>query len=556
MNYLKLYCKLIRKFEERGLTRKEAKKQGLYVEGHHIFPQSIYGKSSKGNKRIVYLTAREHYLIHAILEKAFVQRYGVGHWKTAKMTKAHINMACDGGFGKEKKEFYCNSHLYEAARIRMSINNSGKNNCRVLKLRIHFEDGRVIDWDKGAEEFCKENPQYCSSSIGAVRRGERERHLDITKVEVLNPERIRKEPSKSAIPVRIYFADGRVEDSMDGISNFCRRNPTYKVSGVTEVKTKKKRIHKDIIKVEELDPNNITEPIPIIKELYNAAAIPVKIYFEDGKVIEHQGGKVGFCRDNPQYTPANLTRVQSGKTNQYKDIIKVELLDKKLQQKRATEYKKRAKSFNIRIYFADGRIVHYNKGFYNFCLENPEYDDGSMNRLLIGKIRFHKDMLKIEKYDPENPGNPQPSIKKHWNDCIPVRIHFANGTYIDWYEGLNEFTKQNPQYNRIVLHRIKKGTQKTHKDIVKVEEIDPNNLPEFVPIFMEDLINPDPRVKPIRIHFEDGKTVDWYESKSKFCKKHPQYNDEGIRRVQTGERKRHRDIIKVETINTPTTSQK
>ena len=65
MNYLKTYCNLIRKTEQRGYTKKKAKEQGLYVEGHHTFPKSIYGK----NTRIVYLTAREHYIAHALLER-------------------------------------------------------------------------------------------------------------------------------------------------------------------------------------------------------------------------------------------------------------------------------------------------------------------------------------------------------------------------------------------------------------------------------------------------------------------------------------------------------
>jgi hypothetical protein len=358
--------------------------------------------------------------------------------------------------------------------------------------------------------------------------------------------------------VRIYFADGRVEDAMNGISQFCRQNQQYSVSGVVEVKTKNgKRIHKDIIKVEELDPNNITEPIPIIKKLYSPYAYPIRIYFEDGRVVEHQGGKTGFCRDNPQYTSSNLSRLQSGKRGQYKDIVKVELVDVKLQKERENKFRGSRNPFKIRIYFADGRIIHYDKGYYNFCEENPQYQETCLKRLCDGKMRFHKDILKVEKYDPENPGNPEPIIKKHWTDCIPVRIYFANGTHVDWFDGLNKFTEKYPQYSRKILHNIKTGRQKTHKDIIKIEEIDPENPPEFVPIFREDLIKPDPRVKPIRIHFADGRTIDWYESKAKFCKKYPQYNDENMRRVQTGERKRHKDIIKVEvldyTINTPLT---
>lgn len=108
MNYLKAYCNLIRKAEKRGYTKKKAKELGVYVEGHHIFPVSVFGK----NKRIVYLTAREHYIAHALLEKIFIRRYGQNHRKTQKMTNAHIIM---GGRGK-----YNNSYLYETAKKRYS----------------------------------------------------------------------------------------------------------------------------------------------------------------------------------------------------------------------------------------------------------------------------------------------------------------------------------------------------------------------------------------------------------------------------------------------------
>jgi hypothetical protein len=113
MNYLRTYCNLIRKAEQRGYAKKKAKEQGLYVEGHHTFPVSIFGK----NKRIVYLTAREHYIAHALLERICIQRYGKEHWKTYKMTNAHIIM---GGRGK-----YKNSYIYEEARKRYSENRTG-----------------------------------------------------------------------------------------------------------------------------------------------------------------------------------------------------------------------------------------------------------------------------------------------------------------------------------------------------------------------------------------------------------------------------------------------
>jgi hypothetical protein len=124
MNYLRTYCNLIRKAEQRGYAKKKAKELGVYVEGHHTFPVSIFGK----NKRLVYLTAREHYVAHALLERICIQRYGKEHWKTYKMTNAHIIM---GGRGK-----YKNSYIYEEARKRYSENRTGVPMKEESKLKL------------------------------------------------------------------------------------------------------------------------------------------------------------------------------------------------------------------------------------------------------------------------------------------------------------------------------------------------------------------------------------------------------------------------------------
>lgn len=108
MNYLRTYCNLIRKAEKRGYTKKKAKEQGLYVEGHHTFPVSIFGK----NKRIVYLTAREHYIAHALLETICIQRYGKEHWKSKKMMYAFWRLN-----NETMRNTYFNSYLYEKSKL-------------------------------------------------------------------------------------------------------------------------------------------------------------------------------------------------------------------------------------------------------------------------------------------------------------------------------------------------------------------------------------------------------------------------------------------------------
>ncbi len=105
MNYLKVYCNLIRKAENR--TPPDG-----YTEKHHTFPKSIFGK----NNRVVILTSREHYIAHALLEKICIVRYGLNHWKTIKMSHAHHCMTLD----KNNTVRYHNSVLFEFSKKRLS----------------------------------------------------------------------------------------------------------------------------------------------------------------------------------------------------------------------------------------------------------------------------------------------------------------------------------------------------------------------------------------------------------------------------------------------------
>jgi len=137
MNYLKVYCNLIRKAENR--TPPEG-----YTEKHHTFPKSIYGN----NNRLVVLTAREHYIAHALLEKICIQRYGLKNWKTIKMNFAHISMK-----GNNRK--YLNSYLYENARKRRSESikgisiNKGNRHSKEAKQKMSEMRKGMKWWNNG-----------------------------------------------------------------------------------------------------------------------------------------------------------------------------------------------------------------------------------------------------------------------------------------------------------------------------------------------------------------------------------------------------------------------
>jgi len=97
----------MRKAEQRDWTKKSAP---CYVERHHVFVKAIFGE----NNRVVYLTAREHFVAHLLLWKACRKRYGVQHKKTAKTGKAISAMGMKSKFTPNRH--VANSHEFEMAR--------------------------------------------------------------------------------------------------------------------------------------------------------------------------------------------------------------------------------------------------------------------------------------------------------------------------------------------------------------------------------------------------------------------------------------------------------
>lgn len=81
MNYQKIYDALVQKRKENPLNKKIQ-----YCESHHIIPRSLGGTDELDN--IVNFTAREHYVAHKILVKAYLQKYGKESEHYKKMVAA------------------------------------------------------------------------------------------------------------------------------------------------------------------------------------------------------------------------------------------------------------------------------------------------------------------------------------------------------------------------------------------------------------------------------------------------------------------------------------
>lgn len=154
--YIKIYISLVRK----ALSR-DIKLLNIYTEKHHIFPISIFGK----NKKIVILTAREHFIAHRLLYKIYFYRYGYNHNFTLFMLKAITLMA-------SRKEIKNNSRIYEKCRKSASLAMSGNNNPSV-KYGFSEQHRRKLSQTRKGKSHSKRHRQNLKlASIKRKARGD------------------------------------------------------------------------------------------------------------------------------------------------------------------------------------------------------------------------------------------------------------------------------------------------------------------------------------------------------------------------------------------------
>jgi len=163
MNYLRVYCNLIRAAEDRYAP------EG-YVEEHHIFPISVYGE----NQRTVKLTAREHYIAHALLEKIFIKRYGEKNEKTIKMIHAFYCM------NTANRKNYYNSFLYESSRVRAAKALIGNQHRKGKKLsQDHIQ--KIIEANTGKKRSEETKRKISESNKGKKMSDEARRKMSAAK---------------------------------------------------------------------------------------------------------------------------------------------------------------------------------------------------------------------------------------------------------------------------------------------------------------------------------------------------------------------------------------
>jgi hypothetical protein len=127
MNHRKVYDRIVENRLNNPLSKDE------YGEKHHILPQSLGGSNKKEN--IVRLTAREHFICHALLAEMY--EYGSVEW--IKMNLAFKMMKVESP--EHNGNRYINSRLYELKKEDfskvMSCVQSGNKNSQHGKVWIY-----------------------------------------------------------------------------------------------------------------------------------------------------------------------------------------------------------------------------------------------------------------------------------------------------------------------------------------------------------------------------------------------------------------------------------
>lgn len=163
MNYQKIYDNLVKKNHDF--------QDGEYFESHHILPKSLGGKDTNDN--LVRLTAREHYIAHALLVKISEQNGDTSSYN--RMLYAFNCMKWGSVNGDRNFKF--NSKLYQKLKgkyscLRQELMVNGITNPSFGKSWIHnielrqsklwdmsiplpigWEVGRVLNWERKIVEL-------------------------------------------------------------------------------------------------------------------------------------------------------------------------------------------------------------------------------------------------------------------------------------------------------------------------------------------------------------------------------------------------------------------
>jgi hypothetical protein len=173
--YEKWYWSLIEKFDKRGWTNKNTLH---YVEGHHPYPVGIFG--GEGNTWKVYVTPKEHYVLHLLLSKfsglrmpmfwsEYTSReFSISRVIASKQNKGELHPMYGRSHTKEVKENLKNDPRVRSVAGKVAITD-GVNQKFILPSNP-IPEGWVLGGVKESEET-RERKRNVDPSVRGVNKG-------------------------------------------------------------------------------------------------------------------------------------------------------------------------------------------------------------------------------------------------------------------------------------------------------------------------------------------------------------------------------------------------
>lgn len=134
-----------------------------YVEKHHIYPNSIYGK----NEDLIKLTAKEHYIVHLLLWWGLREKYGTKDKNTKKMAYAFAMMNMHSKSHKnqryDSKEYSFLRQAYNEVNIDKVMSEESK-----LKISFAFKGEKHPNYGKITPDFIRDKISKNSTNIKTI----------------------------------------------------------------------------------------------------------------------------------------------------------------------------------------------------------------------------------------------------------------------------------------------------------------------------------------------------------------------------------------------------
>jgi len=152
--YTRWYISIVENARHRASTRKEAKQLLGHVEGHHIIPLSIYK-----NKDIVYLTIREHFVVHMLLTKMLTGANKI------KM-EAAVSQFMQGRNLNSRQIAICMAFKHKPCSNQRKLNISiGRKNTSKIKCDHCYKETDPGNFKRFHGDNCKHNPNMDPSIL-------------------------------------------------------------------------------------------------------------------------------------------------------------------------------------------------------------------------------------------------------------------------------------------------------------------------------------------------------------------------------------------------------